>query len=69
MAVTQADIDQLQAVRNSGVLTVTFDGPPRRSVTYQDADDIDRALALMRAELARAQGRVPYRTISTSKGL
>lgn len=42
---TQAEIDQLKAAIISGVLTITYDGPPRRSVTYQSVDAMKRALA------------------------
>jgi hypothetical protein len=67
---TQADIDSLKAAVASGVLTVTFDGPPRRSVTYQSLDSMRSLLASMVQEVAAASGSpTSYRFASTSKGL
>ena len=57
---TQADIDTLKAAVASGVLTVTFDGPPRRSVTYQSAAEMRSLLAEMRADVARSANDVSY---------
>lgn len=69
MAVTQADVDALESALNSGVLTVSFDGPPRRSITYQSAADMQARLDRMKAELLRASGKVAgYRLISTKTG-
>jgi hypothetical protein len=42
---TQADIDTLKAAVASGILTVSYAGPPARMITYQ-------SLAAMRALLA-----------------
>lgn len=73
MATTQADVDALAAVIGTGVLTVTYDGPPRRSVTYQNAADMERTLARMRSELVEAAAQaagstVRYRLAATRKG-
>lgn len=63
---TQADIDKLKAAVASGVLTVSYAGPPARTITYQ-------SLGAMRALLAEmvgtVNGRVPYRLATTNKGL
>jgi hypothetical protein len=53
MASTQADIDALQAVIGSGVLTVRYND---RQVTYQSTADMERTLARMKRELAAAAG-------------
>jgi hypothetical protein len=62
---TQADIDTLKAAVASGVLSVYFEGPPKRMVTYQ-------SLAAMRALLAemvrQVNGTTSFRRASFSKG-
>jgi hypothetical protein len=65
---TQADVDQLKAAVASGILTVTYDGPPRRSITYQSLDAMRGLLASMQQEVAAAAGGVSYRLIATRKG-
>lgn len=67
MATTQADVDALAAVVGTGVLTVRYND---RTVTYQNAADMERTLARMKREVAAASGI--SRTVgyaSTSKGL
>ncbi len=63
---TQDDIDKLKAAVASGVLSVRYDGPPGRTVVYQD-------LAAMRSLLASMQQEVKaapvYRLAATRKGL
>jgi hypothetical protein len=67
---TQADIDKLSAACASGVLTVTYDGPPRRSITYQSLDAMRSLLAEMRRDVASAAGQTSrYRLAATRKGL
>lgn len=66
---TQADIDNLKAAIASGVLTVSYDGPPRRTITYQSLDAMRALLADMLSELARAGGRSSVTYASTRKGL
>jgi hypothetical protein len=66
MAVTQADIDALDAVVKSGVLTVHFKD---RTVTYQSTAEMERTLARMKRELADASSsRASYTLLSSSKG-
>lgn len=67
MATTQADIDTLEAACNSGLLTVTFDGPPRRSITYQSLDSMRRRLADMKLELMGST-RARFTYIATKTG-
>jgi hypothetical protein len=67
---TQAEIDTLRAAVASVILTVTYDGPPRRSITYQSLAEMRALLASMQSEAAAAAGtRIPYRLIATKKGL
>ena len=65
MAWTQADIDALKSAVAGGVLTVTYAGPPERSITYQ-------SLGAMRALLAEMVKQVTaspsFRRASFSKG-
>ena len=65
MAWTQAQYDSLEAAIGSGVLSVTYDGPPRRSVTYQNVTEMRTVLAEMRAQLNSAP---THRYAQTSKG-
>ncbi len=66
---TQADVDALRAAVASGVLTVRYDGPPARSVTYQDMDKMRALLAEMVAAVAAAAGTgTRYRFVVTRKG-
>lgn len=62
---TQADIDVLRVAVASGVLTIEYDGPPKRVVTYQ-------SLGAMRALLAemihQVNGSTSFRRASFSKG-
>lgn len=66
MAWSQSDIDTLRAAVVSGVLTVTYAGPPARSITYQSLHDMRALLAEMNAEVS---GSPRYRLAATSKGL
>jgi hypothetical protein len=65
VAYTQAEIDTLKAAIVSGVLTVSYDGPPRRSVTYQSLDAMRATLAQMARTLDTPTS---YRLGKTSKG-
>lgn len=66
---SQADIDALKSAVASGVLTVQYDGPPRRSITYQSLDSMRSLLASMQQDVARSNGGVSYRLASTRKGV
>ena len=63
---TQADIDILKAAIGSGVLSVSYAGPPQRSITYQSLDAMRRLLAEMVAQVSAAPS---YRLATTRKGL
>lgn len=65
MVWTEAEIDRLRAAVASGVLTVVFDGPPRRQVTYQSLDAMRSLLASMTASASAAPG---YIIATTRKG-
>lgn len=66
---SQADIDSLKAAIASGILQVQFDGPPRRSITYQSLDQMRKQLAIMVQDVAASQGRPSYRLVATRKGV
>jgi len=67
---TQVDVDALKAAVASGVLAVSYDGPPRRSVTYQSLEQMRALLAEMVSSVATAGGAtVTYRLAATRKGL
>lgn len=65
---TQADIDQLKAAIASGILTVRYDGPPARTLTYQNLAEMRSLLASMQQDVATTAGRPSYRLIATRKG-
>lgn len=66
---TQTDIDALKAAVASGVLTVSFSGPPARTITYQSLESMRSLLAEMVAEVGAAAGTRPaFRLASTNKG-
>lgn len=63
---TQAEIDALKAAVASGVLSVTYAGPPARTITYQSLADMRALLAEM---VATSTNGTPYRLAATRKGL
>jgi hypothetical protein len=63
---TQADIDTLKAAIASGISSVSYAGPPARSITYQSIDAMLTALAIAEQSVS---GRTSYRLASTRKGL
>lgn len=66
---TQADIDSLKVAVASGVLTVSYSGPPARSQTYQSLDEMRALLAEMVAQVGNDAGtRQPFRYVKTTKG-
>jgi hypothetical protein len=62
---TQADIDVLKEAIKHGVLTVTYAGPPTRSIQYQNLRDMRDLLAEMVREV---NGTVNHRLVKWSKG-
>ena len=62
---TQADIDALKVAIASGVLSVSYAGPPTRTITYQSLD----AMRSLLAEMVRQVNSTPaYRRVAFSKG-
>ncbi len=45
---TEADIAALEKVAASGLLTVSYGGPPARSETFQSLDAIRKQIAIMK---------------------
>ncbi len=67
---TQADVDSLKASVASGILTVRYDGPPGRTITYQSLAEMRALLASMQQDVAAASGQTTrYRYAATRKGL
>lgn len=67
---TQADVDKLKAAVSSGVLSVTYNGPPARTVTYQGLPEMRALLGEMVAQVGNAAGtRKRYRLAATRKGV
>ena len=67
---TQSDIDSLKAAVGSGILTVRYDGPPARTITYQSLAEMRALLAAMQRDVATTAGTATsYRLVSTRKGL
>lgn len=62
---TQADIDRLKSAIASGTLSVSYAGPPARSITYRSMTEMLQALAMMEGSV---NGGTPYRLAKTRKG-
>ena len=66
---SQDDIDTLKAAVASGVLTVSYAGPPSRTITYQSLAEMRSLLAEMVADVAESSGtRKRYRVSAHTKG-
>lgn len=66
----QADVDSLKSAVASGALSVTFTGPPTRTIVYQSLPAMRALLAEMIVQVADAAGtRKNYRLAATRKGL
>lgn len=69
---TQTQIDELSAAIATGILTVSYSGPPARTITYQSIAAMQAQLARMVASLDRAAGtrvtsrRAAYRKMGRS---
>lgn len=66
---TQAQIDELKTAIASGVLTVSYSGPPARSVTYQSLKEMRELLAAMQQDVNAAAGGRSYVLAATRKGV
>jgi hypothetical protein len=64
----QADIDALKIAVSSGVLTVTYAGPPSRTLTYQNLSEMRKLLAEMVADVAAQSGTATYRLAAYKSG-
>lgn len=62
---TQEEIDALKAAIASGVLTVTYAGPPQRSVTYHSLKEMRELLADMNRQEIEAPA---YRRVKFDRG-
>ncbi len=65
---TEADVVSLKAAIASGILTVSYDGPPRRMITYQSLAEMRSLLASMLQDVSTAAGGSTYRLAATRKG-
>ncbi|KKK77491.1 hypothetical protein LCGC14_2853090 [marine sediment metagenome] len=65
MTWTQADIDTLKAAIASGVLSVSYGGPPSRSTTYQNLSEMRKLLAEM---IRDVNGTTSFRRARHRKG-
>ena len=66
---TQADIDALRAAVATGVRSVTYSGPPERTVVYHSLAEMRSLLAEMVAAVRGAAGTRPVsRYAGTRKG-
>lgn len=67
---TQAEVDTLKAAVASGVLTVSYEGPPKRMITYQSLAEMRDLLDEMTASVGLETGaRTKIRRVITNKGL
>lgn len=64
----QSDVDTLKTAIASGVLVVSYSGPPARTIQYQSIEAMKRILAQIVAE-ANASTRKRVRYVSTKKGV
>lgn len=62
-------MDALRQAVASSILTVQYDGPPKRLITYQSLSQMRALLAEMVNQVAAAAGRPGFVFIGTSKGL
>lgn len=70
MAWTQADVDALKASIATGILTVMYEGPPKRLITYQSLHSMRELLAEMIGQVNDAAGtRQSFRLAGTRKGV
>lgn len=65
---TQADVDTLKAAIATGVLSVSYAGPPSRTITYQSLKEMRDLLAEMTASVTAEAGGTRYRRIRTESG-
>lgn len=66
MTWTPEEIATLRAAVASGILTVSYAGPPARQITYQSLAEM--AALLGRMEASSSTGGPTYRRVQHSKG-
>lgn len=70
MAWTQADIDALKSLIATGAQSISYGGPPARSMTARSLDEMLQLLAMMEQEVNGSNGTTTnYRLATTRKGL
>lgn len=70
MAWTQTDVDTLKSAIAGAVMTVSYNGPPARTITYQNLTEMRSLLAEMIAQVEGAAGRRHrYRLAAFRKGV
>lgn len=67
MAWTQTDIDALKAAIASGAMSVSYSGPPARTITYRSLDEMRGILVQLEREVLGASA-VTSRRVAWSKG-
>lgn len=66
---TSADVTALKAAIASGVMSVEYQGPPSRRITYHSLAEMRSLLAEMIADVATEAGtRKTFRFAATNKG-
>lgn len=67
---SQADVDSLKAALASGVRSVSFTGPPARTVVYSSTAELVQAIAIAEDAVRMAAAtKTRYRFGATRKGL
>ncbi len=74
MTITYTDVE-IEALRvaivsaaTTGVLSVEYDGPPKRKVTFRSISEMQATLSKMVATSATSARTTTYRLVKTSKG-
>jgi len=65
---TPEDLNNLKAAIASGALSVRYEGPPGRTVTYQNLTEMRKLLASMVADINRQAGKSRVRLSTHRKG-
>lgn len=65
---TAEEIAALKAAVASGVLSVSYAGPPARTITYQSLESMRDLLASMEATATAEAGGTRYRRVVVNRG-
>jgi hypothetical protein len=68
MAWTQEDVDALKSLIKTGAQSVSYGGPPERTMTARPLTEMLQLLAVMEREV-KGSSAITYRLASTKKGL